>query len=182
MIAESIFLFVLRSATSVWFTAFFAKRLKLEISKLGIVFFAIILNCYTAEQGFIVLSIFLLLISELDRKELRIPDLFTKSSIFIFTILAGADFYLLAVAWGWIAFMYLVTFLFPEALGRGDVKLIGALVLLSKWMTQIPPHLVLAYLLVLASCLALPGAWWMRSRQRSYPFAPAISGATLLLF
>lgn len=181
MMAEVAFLFCVRTLMTLWFLRFMSKKIEIEISKVGVVVFSFALNLYTHDERFILLGAVLLLTSELDRKEFRIPDFFTKPALYIFTVLAGPDLLLLTVAWGWIALMYGFTYLAPHALGRGDVKFIGALILLSKWMTDTPPQLFLALLLALASTLALPGALLTRSRERRYPFAPAISGATLLL-
>jgi prepilin signal peptidase PulO-like enzyme (type II secretory pathway) len=181
MMVEMVFLFSVRTVATLWFVRFMLNKMDIEIPKVSVVVFSLALNLYTQEERLILLGAVLFLTSEFDRREFRIPDLFTKPALYIFTILAGLDWRHLAVAWGWIALMYGFTYLAPHALGRGDVKFIGALILLSKWMTETPPQLFLALLLALASLLALPGSLLMRSRRRGYPFAPAISGATLLL-
>ena len=181
MMVEMVFLFSVRTGATLWFLRFVSNKMDIDIPQVSVVVFSLALNLYTHEEKFILLGAVLFLVSEFDRKEFRIPDFFTKPALYIFTILAGLDVRHLAVAWGWIALMYGFTYLAPHALGRGDVKFIGALILLSKWMSDTPPQLFLALLLALASLLALPGSIRMRSRGRGYPFAPAISGATLLL-
>ena len=181
MMVEMVFFFSVRTGATLWFLRFVSSKMDIDIPQASVVVFSLALNLYTQEERFILLGAVLFLASEFDRKEFRIPDFFTKPALYIFTILTGLDVRHLAVAWGWIALMYGLTYLAPHALGRGDVKFIGALILLSKWMTDTPPQLFLALLLALASLLALPGSLRMRSRGRGYPFAPAISGATLLL-
>ncbi len=181
MMVEMVFFFSVRTGATLWFLRFVSNKMDIDIPQASVVVFSLALNLYTQEERFILLGAVLFLASEFDRKEFRIPDFFTKPALYIFTILTGLDVRHLAVAWGWIALMYGFTYLAPHALGRGDVKFIGALTLLSKWMTDTPPQLFLALLLALASLLALPGSLRMRSRGRGYPFAPAISGATLLL-
>ena len=181
MMVEMVFFFSVRTGATLWFLRFVSNKMDIDIPQASVVVFSLALNLYTQEERFILLGAVLFLASEFDRKEFRIPDFFTKPALYIFTILTGLDVRHLAVAWGWIALMYGFTYMAPHALGRGDVKFIGALILLSKWMTDTPPQLFLALLLALASLLALPGSLRMRSRGRGYPFAPAISGATLLL-
>ncbi len=181
MMVEMVFFFSVRTGATLWFLRFVSSKMDIDIPQASVVVFSLALNLYTQEERFILLGAVLFLTSEFDRKEFRIPDFFTKPALYIFTILTGLDVRYLAVAWGWIALMYGFTYLAPHALGRGDVKFIGALILLSQWMTDTPPQLFLALLLALASLLALPGSLRMRSRGRGYPFAPAISGATLLL-
>jgi prepilin signal peptidase PulO-like enzyme (type II secretory pathway) len=181
MMVEMVFFFSVRTGATLWFLRFVSNKMDIDIPQVSVVVFSLALNLYTQEERFILLGAVLFLASEFDRKEFRIPDFFTKPALYIFTILTGLDVRHLAVAWGWIALMYGFTYLAPHALGRGDVKFIGALILLSQWMSDTPPQLFLALLLALASLLALPGSLRMRSRGRGYPFAPAISGATLLL-
>lgn len=151
------------------------------MSKGYIFFFALILSAYTDERAVILLITLLFIISELDRSEYRIPDVFTKTTLFAFTLLAGENWQLLVLTWSWMALMYLITYLAPQSIGRGDVKLIGSLLLISQWMIKVPPATYLLALLSLASVLALPAALWNRKARRHVPFAPAISAAALLL-
>jgi uncharacterized membrane protein HdeD (DUF308 family) len=78
--------------------------------------------------------------------------------------------------------MYLLTTGFPHLIGRGDIKLIGVLTLVAPLLSERSPLSFLGALLLLSSVLALPGAIKKRKDGQPYPFAPAISGASLALF
>ena len=128
------------------------------------------------------LASLLMVISQIDRREYRIPDRVTKPWIATFTFLFHQQHQLLLIAWLWLAGMYLVTALAPTTLGRGDVKLIAALTLTNGYFQITTPTTFLMVLLFLSSVIALPGAIRAHQRQEKYPFAPALSGACLLIF
>lgn len=131
----------------------------------------------------LILGVILLIIAEIDRLEHRIPDVFTKPALFALTIFFRDQLNLILIAWGWMSLMYLVTRFFPSAIGRGDIKLLGALLLINGYL-QIQSHeKFLVDLLFLSSVLALPMAIATRIRSGKNPFAfgPAIAGAWIWL-
>lgn len=181
MLSSSILSCIIEITAITLIVQFISGKLQVEMSRGYIFFFALILSAYTDERAVILLITLLFIISELDRSEYRIPDVFTKTTLFTFTLLAGDNWQLLVLTWGWMALMYLITYLAPQSIGRGDVKLIGSLILVSPWMINVPPATYLLALLSLSSVLALPAALWNRKARRHVPFAPAISAAALLL-
>lgn len=182
MVAERLCLFLIESSAISFFLGFATKKLDLGISRFSAVTFAIVLGLYTNHHGLLLVATGLFIISEIDRIEFRIPDVFTKSALFIFTLMANGDWGLLLIAWLWMAVMYALTSFLPQAIGRGDVKLIGSLILIAPWLGTMAPAKFLLLLLLLSSSLALPGAMWNRKKRGQIAFAPAISGAAMLLF
>lgn len=128
------------------------------------------------------LTIALLVISEIDRAEFRIPDVFTKPALFSLSIVTLEDVYTQITVLAWLTIMYLITHYLPSALGRGDIKLIGVLLFMNSYLGDRAPVFFLVSLLFLASLFALPGSYLARRKGVNYPFAPAISGAALVLF
>jgi hypothetical protein len=182
MLADLLGSFLIESAAILLFLGFVSKKLDIDISRFSAVTYAIVLSLYTDDHGLLIIATGLFVISEIDRIEFRIPDEFTKSALFVFTLMANGDWDLLAIAWLWMAVMYVLTFFLPQAIGRGDVKLIGSLILATPWMVNMAPAKFLLSLLLLSSSLALPGAMRNRRKRGQIAFAPAISGAALLLF
>lgn len=130
------------------------------------------------------LAIALCHISLIDRREFRIPDWYTKPTLGFLTLLmlvTPSRYGTLFVSWSWLIAMYVVTFFMPQILGRGDVKFIAALVLINDYYGRLSALDFLALLLFISSLVALPGAYRARIRGLKYPFAPAISGAALVL-
>ena len=162
---------------------FLHDKFALRLGKLLVLFYVIILTLVFHDPISLFAGAILLIISEIDRREQRIPDVFTKPALFGLTVYFHDQFNLLLITWGWIALMYLVTLFLPKAIGRGDIKLIGALLLLNGHL-QIQAHgRFLINLLFLSSALALPVAIAARIRSGGKPFAfgPAIAGAWIWL-
>lgn len=163
-------------------STFLTSKFKVPVNRFVTGMVALISILASSDRIFQLTATLLFVISEIDHAQLRIPDVITKPALFLMSILFIENFTLLAVVAGWFMSMYLLTNLAPEILGRGDVKLIGALVLLNNYFATAPPLTFLLHLLFLASLLALPGAYLSRRRGIRYPFAPAISGAVVALF
>jgi prepilin signal peptidase PulO-like enzyme (type II secretory pathway) len=166
----------------IWFFRFCSNKFLLDIHLATSVVYAISLVYFQNKPLFIFTATVLLVIAEIDRKEYRIPDSITKPSLFLLTLFQVTSFGVLAVAWGWVLVMYLLTTGFPHLIGRGDIKLIGVLTLVAPLLSERSPLSFLGALLLLSSVLALPGAIKKRKDGQPYPFAPAISGASLALF
>ena len=166
----------------IWFIRFCSIKLFLEIPRTTSVIYAICLILLKSEPLFIFAATILFVVAEVDRMEFRIPDLITKPSLFLLTLYQATSIEVLVVAWGWVLVMYLITTLLPRSIGRGDIKMIGALILLSPLLSERSPLSFLCALLLFSSALALPGAKRKRKDRRGHPFAPAISGASLALF
>jgi hypothetical protein len=162
---------------------FLCEKFYLWIDVMMVVIFTIILSLSFHEPIILFVGANLFIIAEIDRNEHRIPDVFTKPALFGLTIYFHKDLYLLLIAWGWIGLMYLVTRFFPSSIGRGDIKLVGALLLLNGHL-QIQSHeRFLINLLFLSSILALPMAIGarLRSGKKAFAFGPAIAGAWVWL-
>lgn len=162
---------------------FLCDKFYLSINIAMAVIFSIVLSIIFHDPVTLFVGAMLFVIAEIDRREHRIPDVFTKPALYGLTIFFHDEQYLLLFSWGWIALMYLVTRVFPFALGRGDIKLVGVLLLLNGYL-QIHEHgEFLVNLLFLSSALALPMAITTRVRLGKKPFAfgPAIAGAWIWL-
>ena len=141
MLADPLGSFLIESAAILLFLGFVSKKLDIDISRFSAVTYAIVLSLYTDDHGLLIIATGLFVISEIDRIQFRIPDVFTKSALFVFTVMANGDWDLLAIAWLWMAVMYVLTFFLPQAIGRGDVKLIGSLILATHgWLTWRQPN------------------------------------------
>ena len=160
MVAERLCLFLIESSAISFFLGFATKKLDLGISRFSAVTFAIVLGLYTNHHGLLLVA----------------------TGLFIFTLMANGDWGLLLIAWLWMAVMYALTSFLPQAIGRGDIKLIGSLILIAPWLGTMAPAKFLLLLLLLSSSLAFPGAMWNRKKRGQIAFAPAISGAAMLLF
>ena len=182
MIWSNLFQKIILISAVIWFIRFCSIKLSLEIARTSSVIYAICLVSLRSEPLFIFAATILFVVAEIDRKEFRIPDFITKPALFFLTLYQATSIGLLVVAWGWVVVMYLVTTLLPKSIGRGDIKLIGALILLAPLLSERPPLSFLCALLLLSSALALPGAKRSQKVGRGHPFAPAISGASLALF
>ena len=147
-----------------------------------IVTIPLLITLASTNVAFQLLAIALLVISEIDRAEFRIPDAFTKPALFSFSIVTLDDVHTQITVLVWLIAMYLVTHYLPTALGRGDIKLIGVLLFMNRYLGDRAPVFFLMSLLFLASLFALPGSYLARRKGVNYPFAPAISGAALVLF
>ena len=143
---------------------------------------ALAISLASMDVSFQLMAIALFVISEIDRAVLRIPDAFTKPALFSLSIVTLDDVHTQITALVWLIAMYLVTHYLPTALGRGDIKLIGVLILINSHLGNRAPLFFLMSLLFLASLFALPGSYLARRKGVNYPFAPAISGAALVLF
>jgi prepilin signal peptidase PulO-like enzyme (type II secretory pathway) len=88
----------------------------------------------------------------------------------------------IALTFIWMLLMYSITHLFPGFIGRGDVKLIAALILVNELFSYIEPVRFLLLLLLVSSLIGLPGALIARKRGRTFPFAPALSVASWSIF
>lgn len=162
---------------------FLSERFHLSLGVTLALSYTIALALIFPDPLTLVVGVLLLIISEIDRHEHRIPDVFTKPTLFGLTVIFHDQLNLILMTWGWIGLMYLVTRLFPSAIGRGDVKLFGALLLVNGYF-QIQPHEVfLIHLLFLSSALALPIAIVsrIRSGRNAVAFGPAIAGAWIAL-
>lgn len=164
--------------------SFSAKRFLLDVPKWVLGGYSCAIVILTDTPGLWITASALLLISEIDRREFRIPDVLTKPTLLILTLWFHNNLHLLLITWGWIAGMYWLTHCLPGSIGRGDIKFIGALLLLNGHFTIVGHGNFLLLLLFLASALALPTAMWRRVRGEVGPFAfaPAISGAAMLIF
>lgn len=132
---------------------------------------------------FLLVGALLLVVTEIDRREFRIPDLITKPGIFVLVIWFHANHRLLLLAGIWFSLMYLVTAALPKFLGRGDVKLFGFLLLSNGYFHVAPDLNFLFSLIFIASLFALPEALFTRLRARTahFPFGPSIGAAWILL-
>lgn len=178
-----VFAFVLNVSFLLAFLYFLQSRFTLDINILLLSLIAILLSAINANPAFQITGAALIIISEIDRREYRIPDVFTKSALFALSLLLREQISLLIVAWAWICLAYIITTFAPHAFGRGDVKLIGALILLNGYFDVGNEFNFLVILLFIASFLALPAALFRKFRglPGKFPFAPAITGAWLLL-
>lgn len=165
------------------FLYFLQSRFTLHLNFSLLSLMAILLSAINTNPVFQITGAVLIIISEIDRREFRIPDVFTKSALFTLSLLLREQITLLILAWAWICVAYIVTTFAPHAFGRGDVKLIGALVLLNGYFRVGNEVNFLFILLFVASVLALPAALFRKFRglPGKFPFAPAIAGAWLLL-
>ena len=157
-------------------------RLKIPVAK--VLLFIIALTLYSDAPQFLILGGLFLVISEVDRRDYRIPDVLTKPALFGLSIWLIHTPTSLLLAWGWIAIMYAITYLAPTVVGRGDIKLVGVLVLVNEIENVLARMEFLVILLFLASLFALPGALLSRKRGGSplFPFGPAICTAALAIF
>lgn len=166
------------------FTDFLRSKFSLDLSRLVIVTYSCLLVFVFSETALLLWGTCALVLSEIDRREYRIPDAITKPALFALSIWHAQSFGVILFAWTWIALMYGLTIIAPHLIGRGDIKLIACLILLNEATTYIAPEAFLGYLLSLASLLALPEAL-LRQRSRRlhpFPFGPALSAASLLIF
>ena len=145
--------------------------------------YVLLLSALSNDPTFLLTGGLLLIVAEIDRREHRIPDIFTKSAICALIIFCRSDIKLIVIAVGWILGMYLFTYFLPEVLGRGDVKLIAALTLLNGYFQNGTHGGFLVTLLGLSSLFALPFALAARvsSGKTHTPFAPSIAAAWLVL-
>lgn len=161
---------------------FSQRKLKLQISPSVSLPFAAALTLLTTSHSVRVLAICLLLISEVDRQERRIPDIFTKPAICLLASIYLERTEAIIISAGWMMLMYGLTYLAPEVIGRGDIKFIAALIMLNEHFQATNPANFLMLLLFISSLLGLPGAVLTRRKGDTYPFAPAISAAALVIF
>ncbi len=176
ILLESIFVFS--------FIRLLSKYFHLVIPLLPLLAFVISLALTFNDARILIFGAIALVISEIDRIELRIPDILTKPAILLLSISLIDSVRIIAVAWLWLWAMYVLTFFAPGVIGRGDVKLIAALILLYGLCTEGSVLSFLFLLCALSSLFALPEAVlaWRRERERHFPFGPGISGAALVLF
>ncbi|MBM3704152.1 MAG: hypothetical protein FJW54_03670, partial [Actinobacteria bacterium] len=124
-------------------------RLKIPVAK--VLLFIIALTLYSDAPQFLILGGLFLVISEVDRRDYRIPDVLTKPALFGLSIWLIHTPTSLLLAWGWIAIMYAITYLAPTVVGRGDIKLVGVLVLVNEIENVLARMEFLVILLFLAS-------------------------------
>lgn len=164
-------------------TDFLQQRFLLNLPRTMTFFYAFSLSLLFVNPVTLLLGSILLVIAEIDRREFRIPDVFTKPGLFALSIAQIQSVEVLACAWGWVAIMYLLTHFKPSLVGRGDIKLIATLILASSFCTKIAPLSFLIHLLFLACLFSVPAALvGLRSgSSRHFPFGPALSAAAMLL-
>ena len=161
---------------------FIQNKFALTIAPWLLILLVLALAMLSDSLVFQLCAISLFLISEIDRRERRIPDIFTKPAICVFAICYLENRTAIILAAFWLIAMYLLTQKFPSFIGRGDIKLVTALILLNEQFREIEPIAFLTVLLFIASMVGMPGALIARRRGISYPFAPALSVSALLLF
>lgn len=173
---------------------FLQSRFVLGISRVTTMIWCLSLVFISTNTLFVLIASALFVIAEIDRISYRIPDVFTKPAILTLSITLvmspTPQRTLVALSALWLVVMYLLTHWMPESLGRGDVKLIAALLLANGYFRCGTDLEFLVNLLFLSSALALPGAITQRFRvparhrfasNKPYPFAPAIASAWMLL-
>ena len=170
-----------------FFLDFAQMKYALELSRLFTLTFSGIVTLCSLNPFFQITCVLLLLISEIDRRDYRIPDVFTKSAIAILVLVYRDERELLQLTLFWFLVMYTLTYFAPALIGRGDIKLIAALLLGNGYFQLFPNSAFLLGLLAFASALALPKALANRfgSGTRGVPgnlaFAPSIAGSWILL-
>jgi len=172
-----------------FFLDFAQMKYALELSRLFTLSFSVIVAVCSLNPFFQIACVLLLLISEIDRRDYRIPDVFTKSAIAILVLVYRDERDLLLLTLFWFLVMYTLTYFAPALIGRGDIKLIAALLLGNGYFQLFPNSAFLLGLIALASALALPKALTnrfgagTRGAPGNLPFAPSIAGSwTLLAF
>lgn len=172
-----------------FFLDFAQMKYALELSRLFTLSFSVIVTLCSLSPFFQIACVLLLLISEIDRRDYRIPDVFTKSAIAILVLVYRDERDLLLLTLFWFLVMYTLTYFAPALIGRGDIKLIAALLLGNGYFQLFPNSAFLLGLIALASALALPKALTnrfgagTRGAPGNLPFAPSIAGSwTLLAF
>ena len=181
---------ILVSTFALYFFLDFAQlKYTLELSRLFTLSFSVIVALCSLNPFFQIACVLLLLISEIDRRDYRIPDVFTKSAIAILVLVYRDERDLLLLTLFWFLVMYTLTYFAPAFIGRGDIKLIAALLLGNGYFQLFPNSAFLLGLIALASALALPKALTnrfgagTRGAPGNLPFAPSIAGSwTLLAF
>ena len=181
---------ILVSTFALYFFLDFAQmKYALELSRLFTLSFSVIVALCSLNPFFQIACVLLLLISEIDRRDYRIPDVFTKSAIAILVLVYRDERDLLLLTLFWFLVMYTLTYFAPALIGRGDIKLIAALLLGNGYFQLFPNSAFLLGLIALASALALPKALTnrfgagTRGAPGNLPFAPSIAGSwTLLAF
>lgn len=181
---------ILVSTFALYFFLDFAQlKYTLELSRLFTLSFSVIVALCSLNPFFQIACVLLLLISEIDRRDYRIPDVFTKSAIAILVLVYRDERDLLLLTLFWFLVMYTLTYFAPALIGRGDIKLIAALLLGNGYFQLFPNSAFLLGLIALASALALPKALTnrfgagTRGAPGNLPFAPSIAGSwTLLAF
>lgn len=163
---------------------FVQQKFQIQIPLVKACLFIIALTLYSDAPQLLILGGLFLVISEVDRREYRIPDVLTKPALFGLSIWLIHTPTSLLLAWGWIAIMYAITYFAPTVVGRGDIKLVGVLVLVNEIENVLARMEFLVILLFLASLFALPGALLSQRRGGSplFPFGPAICAAALAIF
>lgn len=176
------------SAFALYFFLDFAQmKYALELSRLFTLSFSVIVALCSLNPFFQIACVLLLLISEIDRRDYRIPDVFTKSAIAILVLVYRDERDLLLLTLFWFLVMYTLTYFAPALIGRGDIKLIAALLLGNGYFQLFPNSAFLLGLIALASALALPKALTnrfgagTRGAPGNLPFAPSIAGSWILL-
>jgi len=170
-----------------FFLDFAQMKYALELSRLFTLSFTVIVALCSLNPFFQIACVLLLLISEIDRRDYRIPDVFTKSAIAILVLVYRDERDLLLLTLFWFLVMYALTYFAPALIGRGDIKLIAALLLGNGYFQLFPNSAFLLGLIALASALALPKALTnrfgsgARSAPGNLPFAPSIAGSWILL-
>jgi len=172
-----------------FFLDFAQMKYALELSRLFTLSFSVIVALCSLNPFFQIACVLLLLISEIDRRDYRIPDVFTKSAIAILVLVYRDERDLLLLTLFWFLVMYALTYFAPALIGRGDIKLIAALLLGNGYFQLFPNSAFLLGLIALASALALPKALTnrfgagTRGAPGNLPCAPSIAGSwTLLAF
>lgn len=167
------------------FLHFLANKFAIELNYAVMILIPLLALSLFTDPKVQLIALVLFVVSEIDRVEYRIPDSITKPALFLLPFLNSRNVGALTVTAFWLFTMYLLTQFFPSTIGRGDIKLIASLLLANSCLTSITGRdslFFLIMLLFLASLFALPGALLARRKKLNYPFAPAISGAALLLF
>ena len=179
---------ILVSTFALYFFLDFAQmKYGLELSRLFTLSFSVIVALCSLNPFFQLTCVLLLLISEIDRRDYRIPDVFTKSAIAILVLVYRDERDLLLLTLFWFLVMYTLTYFAPALIGRGDIKLIAALLLGNGYFQLFPNSAFLLGLIALASALALPKALTnrfgagTRGAPGNLPFAPSIAGSWILL-
>lgn len=162
---------------------FLRDKFELKLGGSLVLVYGILLSIIFHDAIVLFAGAIIFIVSEIDRREQRIPDVVTKPALFGLTMIFHEQLDLLLLAWGWIALMYLVTLMMPGAIGRGDIKLIAVLLLLNGHLHVQTHGRFLIDLLFLASVFALPFAvaTRMRSGRKAFAFGPAIAGAWIWL-
>lgn len=96
-----------------FFLDFAQMKYTLELSRLFTLSFSVIVTLCSLNPFFQIACVLLLLISEIDRRDYRIPDVFTKSTIAILVLVYRDERDLLLLTLFWFLVMYTLTYFAP---------------------------------------------------------------------